>query len=269
MATSIQLPADVVDVLTRSTISSDRLVLPPEQLDRKLYESVNKALVAAGGKWNRTAKAHLFKCDPREALGLAVETGELEHRKNTLQAFYTPIELADRLVAAADPQLGERILEPSCGCGALIAAVLRRQPKATVHAIDIDEAAIFEAAALVSSYQNAGIVPSGLQVKLVTADFLDVDPTPIYDAIVMNPPFAKCADIDHVMHAWRFLRPGGRLVSIMSASWSQRGGGRLKKRRAFYEFVEELGGEIDELGGDAFASVGANVHTVLLKLVKP
>ena len=39
-----------------------------------------------------------------------------------------------------------------------------------------------------------------------------------YDRIVMNPPFEAGQDIDHVRHAFQFLKDGGRLVSIMSPS---------------------------------------------------
>jgi 16S rRNA G1207 methylase RsmC len=33
----------------------------------------------------------------------------------------------------------------------------------------------------------------------------------------MNPPFARQADIHHVNHALKFLKPDGLLVSVMSA----------------------------------------------------
>lgn len=36
-----------------------------------------------------------------------------------------------------------------------------------------------------------------------------------YDRIVMNPPFSKGRDIQHVQHAYSLLKPGGRLVAIM------------------------------------------------------
>jgi SAM-dependent methyltransferase len=38
-----------------------------------------------------------------------------------------------------------------------------------------------------------------------------------FDRIIMNPPFANGADIRHIEHAARSLKPGGRLVSICSA----------------------------------------------------
>ena len=79
----------VRDVLARSTITATSLTLP-EQLDRKTYDAVNKALSGAGGRWDRKAKAHVFNRDPREVLGLAVETGKATNVRTKLQAFYTP-----------------------------------------------------------------------------------------------------------------------------------------------------------------------------------
>lgn len=61
---------DVEQVIDRADIIGNKLFIQ-EQLDRKLYEAVNKALEAAGGRWNKKAKAHVFKGDPRPYLGLA------------------------------------------------------------------------------------------------------------------------------------------------------------------------------------------------------
>jgi predicted RNA methylase len=255
VAVAISIPPEVRDILARSTIASDRLVLPPEQLERKLYEKVNKAITAAGGKWNTKAKAHLFERDPREALGLAVETGTVTNRKQTLQAFYTPTELADRVAEFADPKPCERVLEPSIGEGSLALAILRREDSVTIVGYDRDVGAVMRA-------------KDSMPCSVISViDFLLVEPEPIFDLVVMNPPFAKDQDIDHVLHAWKFVRPGGRLVSIMSCGWLRPT--RLKKRTAFHEFTEEFAAEITGLGGDAFESVGVHAHTVMVRLHKP
>lgn len=256
VAASISLPPEVLDIISRSTITNDRLVLPPGQLDRKLYDKVNAAIAAAGGKWNKSAKAHLFDRDPREALGLAVATGKVENRQQVLQAFYTPPELADRVAAIAHPLPDDRVLEPSVGEGSLALALRRREPGLLIHGYDRDLTAVLRAKDAL-----------GVLAHLAVADFLLVEPEPTFDLVVMNPPFAKDQDIDHVMHAWKFVRPGGRLVAIMSAGWVR--ACRLKKRKMFLAFVESLGGDIEDLGGDAFKSVGASVYTVMLQLRKP
>lgn len=255
MAVKLNVPDAVREILVRATITADRVELPPEQLDRKLYEAVNKVLVAAGGKWDRRARAHLFTRDPRDALGLAIESGAVEHRKNTLQAFYTPTELADWLVQLASLQPGERVLEPSCGAGAIVAAVFRLEPRARVDGFDIDEDAVRTAASSVRHNWNFLVI-----------DFLSMRPEAIYDVVVMNPPFAKDQDIEHVLHAWDFVRPGGRLISIMSVGWTSPG--RSKKRRAFKEFVDERG-EVHEIEAGAFKESGAMVRTVAIVLHKP
>jgi hypothetical protein len=88
------LTPEVTAVITHSTITGNQLVLPAS-LERKLYESVNKVLLNAGGKWNRSAKAHVFNGDPLAKLGLILETGVAIDEKKKWQAFYTPPELAD------------------------------------------------------------------------------------------------------------------------------------------------------------------------------
>lgn len=48
----------------------------------------------AGGRWNRSAQAHVFAGDPRPKLGLMLETGVAVDEQKKFQAFYTPPELA-------------------------------------------------------------------------------------------------------------------------------------------------------------------------------
>ena len=44
---TFKISDEVRDVLARSTITATTVTLPPGQLERKLYEAVNKALAAA------------------------------------------------------------------------------------------------------------------------------------------------------------------------------------------------------------------------------
>ncbi len=50
------------------------------------------------------------------------------------------------------------------------------------------------------------------------ADFLTIYPTQTYDRVVMNPPFTKGQAEKHIIHAAKFVAPGGRLVSVMPAA---------------------------------------------------
>ena len=55
--------------------------------------------------------------------------------------------------------------------------------------------------------------------KVINRDFLTMKPgdIPQVDKIIMNPPFDRGGDCDHVRHAFQFLKPGGVLVAVMSA----------------------------------------------------
>ncbi len=68
----------------------------------------------------------------------------------------------------------------------------------------------------------------------------------------MNPPFG-CdgvgTDIDHVRHAFEFLKPGGRLVSVMSDGVFYRNDSKAQEFRAW---LEHSGGFDFELPEGAF-----------------
>ncbi|MBC6714756.1 DUF4942 domain-containing protein [Aurantimonas sp. DM33-3] len=102
---------------------------------------------------------------------------------------------------------------------------------------------------------------AGRYRKVHHCDFLALNPdvTGLYDRIVMNPPFDRERDIDHVVHALNFLEPDGILVSVMSAGTEFR---ETKKSQAFRELVEKRG-FFQDLPDRSFAECGTNVNTLL------
>jgi len=266
---TVTLTPDVRCVLERSTITANSVTLP-EQLERKLYESVNKVLTIAGGKWNRSAKAHIFAGDPRTALGLALETGEILDRKKALQQFFTPEDIADKVAKTVSgiPWTNRKcgdirsILEPSAGHGALADAV-RDRCGLKPYCVDIDQACVD---VLKSKRHN---VVHGDFLTMSPDDFLDVRPLsqgePWFDVVVMNPPFSGDQDIRHVEHALTFLRPGGTLIAIVAPGFTF---GETKTRRDFRALVDEIG-SYEELPEGTFKESSTNVRTVLLTLTKP
>jgi carboxypeptidase Taq len=67
---------DVLAVLSQSIISDNAVALTG-QLDRKLYLKTNEVLEAAGGKWNRKSRTHLFSSDPTDIIEQVILTGEI------------------------------------------------------------------------------------------------------------------------------------------------------------------------------------------------
>lgn len=176
-------------------------------------------------------------------------------RKVEFQQFYTPMDLAQRVIGAANIEPDMTVLEPSAGLGALAKAAWASHGKVT--SVEIDRKSCEKLAA------NVHVDGFG---PVICADFLQQDPSPTYDRVVMNPPFTRDQDIAHVRHAAQFLKPGGRLVAIMSGGITYRTRGAAP---AFREWVASLGGTIERLPDNAFAESGTNVSTVLVVIDVP
>lgn len=235
-----QIPDDVLSVLSRCAVDGPRVVLP-EQLDRKLYLRVNEVLAALGGAWQRKAKAHVFDTDAAERLDHCILTGSYA-RPQDFGFFPTPAGVADLVAELADLRLGHLVLEPSAGTGALVEACLRSVSGLEFHCFEIQPD-----------------MATSLNARWTTTvgDFLQAEPEPHFDRVVMNPPFARGQDVDHVRHALKFLRPGGRLVSVMSASVE------FRQDRRYASFREECAPELRRLPPGSFRPSGTDVHTVV------
>ena len=106
---------------------------------------------------------------------------------------------------------------------------------------------------------------SGIYRRVIPADFLALSPNPaaLYDRIVMNPPFDRERDIDHVMHALKFLKPEGCLTAVMSAGTEFR---ETRKATAFRDLMQTMGATWSDLPAGSFSSVGTNVNTRIVKV---
>lgn len=214
MPKQVEIAPDVRAVLERGTWPDPAIFrLPDGQLDRKLYEAVNKVLIALGGKWDRKAQGHRFAADARQALETALTDGVAVDQKRTMEQFFTPPAIARQLTDLMGlPRADVRhVLEPSAGAGAIVQALLE---------INVEHLTIVEKDADLAR-GLAESLPHGIG-GIWAGDFLEWRPSaalPI-DAVAMNPPFGNRADIGHVTRALHFLRPGGVLGAIMSPHWT-------------------------------------------------
>ncbi|KRW94313.1 N-6 DNA methylase [Paracoccus sp. MKU1] len=248
----MKIERHIMDVLEAAQVDGNKLVLVG-QLERKVYTEANKVLEAIGGKWSRKDKAHVFPESVADILDPILLTGEYTRNKQDFGQFDTPEALAYEVAARADIQFGDLVLEPSAGTGRLVAAALESGARA-VHCIELDPK---RAAHLRDAFDPIQPVAEG--------DFLEREAEPEYNRVVMNPPFAKQADIDHVRHAFDFLAPGGRLVAIMSASVMFR---TNAKAASFRDFVDGQGGVIEPLPDGSFKESGTGVNTCLVVIDK-
>jgi predicted RNA methylase len=243
-----KISQDVLKVLDAATIDGALLMLNGN-LDRKLYVETNKVIEAAGGKWNRSKKAHVFDGEAMDAIEPIILTGEYRLTKQDFGQFDTPEDLAASVVKLAMVDEGIHVLEPNIGIGRIAQAAERCG--GIIHGFEIDVSRAAKAQALLPK--------SNIKV----ADFLQEEVDPHFDRVVMNPPFAKQDDIRHVLHAFPFLKAGGRLVAIMSNSVMFRDN---KLTKDFRDFVAMRGGTIDALPEGSFKSSGTGVNTCVVTI---
>ena len=159
------------------------------------------------------------------------------------QLFPTPPALAERMVEEADILPGHSVLEPSAGTGAILAALPNVRPFGSVTAVEI----------------NATLAASLEQVadETICGDFLEQNGNiGTFDRILMNPPFQNGADIKHIQHAMKMLKPGGRLVAICANG--------PRQQSTLKALAENSGGWYEDLPAGTFASQGTNVNTAIL-----
>lgn len=247
----IVVPDTILLPLRTASITNTQLVLTM-QLERADYDKVNKVIEALGGKWKKGAKAHIFTdVDAEEAVANYLETGKLEPVEN-FGFFPTPKVLGRILVNAAFLTEDSLVLEPEAGVGGLAELCAEIVPKVNITCYEIQERNCVK------------LREQGYTVQ--KADFLMVTPVQRFTHVIMNPPFARQADIDHVTHALKFLKPGGTLNAIMSAGITFR---KNRKTMDFLKLLEQCSGCIVENEPDAFKESGTMVRTVRIRLTKP
>lgn len=165
--------------------------------------------------------------------------------------FPTPKAIIQKMISFANIQDGDKILDPNLGHGAILDVVLESFPNCDAKGYEVN-------------YSLADIC----ELKgylLDRTDFLQVEPSPVIDAVLMNPPFENRQDCLHVMHAYKFLKPGAVLVSVMSNGWRF---ANDSKSQAFREFFDTHGTHCEDVEAGAFKESGANIPTCLVVITK-
>jgi hypothetical protein len=240
------------------------------QVDADLYREVNEVLTRLGGKWKggRT-KAHIFQEDPTLLIDYILETGAMPP-KNPEAFFPTPTEVARGIMIMADlDKLRDEdlILEPEAGNAALLDYL---ETHAGELLIDENHAPLKPRIHLVEkSPLRCAILRAKGYANVQQQDFLQYQTDLRFARILMNPPFSvpgsKTAYIDHILHAFTFLAPGGVLTTVAPDHFIRH---EDQRSQSFLEFVT-TNGYFETNDRDAFKESGANVQTVTIALEKP
>lgn len=245
---------DVLTVLQAAELDGPCLRIT-EQLAPAMYAKVKKVLEAMGGKWTRSLNATCFDGDAADIMDPVIQTGEYSRVKQDLGQFDSTPAVVARVLELAGDLTGLWVLEPSAGVGNIVKAA--KAAGAHVWAYELDEK---------RAHALEAIGVANAPGENVWCDFMDIraGEEPGFDVVLMNPPFAGQADIEHVLHAATFLRnTGGRLVAVMSNSVTFR---TNRKTLDFRAWVTANGGSIEELPEGAFAASGTMVRACIVSV---
>ena len=109
----------------------------------------------------------------------------------------------------------------------------------------------------------------GLKHTLNNVILLDEDFTKYsvgsYTKIIANPPFSGNQDIDHVRLMYERLEEGGILAAITSPHWKF---ASEKKCIDFRNWLEEIHGQVFEIGAGKFKDSGTGISTMAIVIKK-
>lgn len=235
-------------------------------------KSLRESIATAKRLYNIGINEQNFKqaVDAVEALGVKKREPTTEEKiskaerelaiGSKIEGFFpTPKPLAKEMVQKADIRQGMTVLEPSAGNGNIADAIREEGTEPDV----------------IEPYSSLRSILQAKKHNLIGSDFLDEKGG--YDRIVMNPPFERRQDVDHVRNAYELLKPGGRIVAIMSEGTFF---GSDKKAAGFREWLDEHNGTEEKLpegsftGKDAMRQTGVAARMVVIdkpaeKVVEP
>ncbi len=242
----------VEEILKHCTLENNILKLPQVQFNKKSYAEAKKWIEEAGGSWQGgKVQGFTFPFNAERVFSILKE-GKRCNLQQEYQFFETPDSVADWLIMLAGGiHEDDTVLEPSAGRGALIKAIHRACPSVMVECYELMP-------------ENREFLHSLGNVILLGEDFAK-DSVGSYSKIIANPPFANNQDIDHVRLMYERLEEGGTLAAITSPHWKF---ASEKKCAAFRQWIDEVHGQVFEIGAGEFKESGTSISTMAVVIKK-
>lgn len=242
----------VEEILKHCTLENNILKLPQVQFNKKSYAEAKKWIEEAGGSWQGgKVQGFTFPFNAERVFSI-LKDGKRCNLQQEYQFFETPDGVADWLVMLAGGiHEDDTVLEPSAGRGALIRAIHRACPSVMVECYELMP-------------ENREFLHSLGNVILLGEDFAK-DSVGSYSKIIANPPFTNNQDIDHVRLMYERLEEGGTLAAITSPHWKF---ASEKKCAAFRQWIDEVHGQVFEIGAGEFKESGTSISTMAIVIKK-
>lgn len=158
---------------------------------------------------------------------------------------FTPDDLAKYVVELSGITKESRVLEPEAGIGSLADAIRKETDKVDC----IERMYSFQEILRLKKY------------RLISNDLMTTQASPVYDAVIMNPPFSD--ECGHIRKAFDFVRPGGNLTAICSSriTWKQQ-----KEYEQFRSWLSQHAHSVTDAPAAKFDRT--QVPTVILQIQK-
>ena len=244
-----------VEVLFRISQKGKTLQTVQEILEDEDYQGWVKSLSRAGLHTPGEIVSALLKIQqivkPEEIDTTKQQLNKLELKIIGMKSgdfFPTPESVCQRLIELADIQPNWRILEPSAGSGS-ISSCIKKYLNVQLEVVEINPT-------LRQILELKGF-------NLVGKNFLEFNPSHLYNACVMNPPF--CELVEHIYHAWKLLISGGVLVSVVPESVFFN-----RKYTTFKEWLQTHDTYMEMVDKNAFLNSNnpTGVATRIIKIIK-
>jgi hypothetical protein len=196
------LPFAVLECLSDIKINQNILTFGYSTIGNKTARDEAEKVLRAIGGVRTGAGDYEFDYNPKEVISEIIYTGCIPDQRS-YQFYPTPEDVGQRVIEIAEIGEEDDCLEPEAGQGGLADLM----PKDRTLCVEI-------------SALHCGILEAK-GYNTVNDDFIawSQRETKLYDRIIMNPPFQGGRAMGHVETAMKHVKPGGRIVAVLPASF--------------------------------------------------
>ena len=275
---------EISEIILKLIPNNNRFEIPKD-LKIENWNQFKKEMIELQGKYIK--KGFEFPFNVELKLN-RIKNKEPLKLKKEYQFYGTPQKICDELCFLSfDPYSNKKIkiLEPSCGHGAIIDSILKWFGTKSIY-LEIESIDCIEMMNENFDYLKRNYHGNNL-LNLIQEDFLNFKKEEnYYDVIIANPPFNKNQDIIHFKKMINLCKAGGIINCIMSAQFIYNSGKVFKefrdflgiednaqsrfqaKNKSLFFYGKNGEGLIRLLDYNSFKESGANVQSLIITFKK-
>jgi hypothetical protein len=101
--------------------------------------------------------------------------------------------------------------------------------------------------------------------NVVGEDFLKFNTKKRYDYVIACPTFKDNIDVEHIMHMYRFVKIGGRVISLTSPHWTTKNSTR---QVAFREWLKDKHYHLKMLPDNSFVEDYKTQPSMIINIIR-